>query len=1111
MDRVIGCIVRACLTLVIALAVVEPGSAVAAVAKIYWAGEDRIQRADPDGGNIEDFVVGNDFNSLRAIALDAIGGKMYWATIRLSFNCCNFLWRANLDGTAVEQLPVDVVNGLSIGDITLDPVGGKIYWTQGGLYRANLDGTVVENIVPDSGHIAAGIDIDSMHRKIYWVNASSASIQRANLDGSTVETLVTLSFNGLGLSDRPRGITLDVQGGKMYFTHLGFGDGRNQGIGRADLDGGHGESLYVDGVVPLPITLDVEEGKMYWGELGGSIKRANLDGTAVETIVMPSIPPIGIALLLQEKDQITAIHPRAGGDTGSVTMRIFGSGFAEGAAVKLTRNGESEIVGTPIAVGERGTIITTTFELAGKVRGVWDVVVTNPDGISIILSEGFTIEEGRAAQVWVDIVGLQLFRPGRAQTFWINYGNRGNVNAIGVPLWIAGIPKNATFTLNFDITPPPVLPGQESIDWDQIPVHVETDEGIVVPLIIPQIPPGYTGSLGITLDIPATAGPLRLQAWTNPPLFSSPLSEEFVDCILDIMAIVITPIPVAGCVFSVAQPLLNLFITGENVLSKGPQSTLRWLTSVVRGCVPGLGTISDAASLAAFVVNTTLRVTNPISSCSAAFHQSASSDLSAQPVASFDPNDKIGSQGAGVPRFLSGSEPLRYAIFFENLETATAPAQEVIITDRLDVAHMDLSTLSLGPITFGDNLVTPPPGLSTFATDVDLRPAKDLIVRITASLNPATGLLTWRLTSIDPATGELPEDLLAGFLPPNIHSPEGSGSVLFTVMPKAGLPTGTEIRNQAEIIFDVNEPIVTPEWLNILDNTKPTSQVAQLAATQNTASFAVQWTGNDAGVGIKDYTIFVSENESPFAVWLRDIPDTSGTFSGENGKTYAFYSVARDQTGNLEEAPGAPDTTTQVVGSQELLSRKDSFLRDGADNTNEGANPLLRLQAAGHNRVIVAFDLSGIDLAQVTSATLILTIVENADNWGRNNDRTVEAHPLLVDFTEGNGQSAGVPGATATRGNGPGVTWACATDSEIANQRVDCTPRWNGGTFGPATALPVVHVNGQRGEVQWDVTADVVAGATGWVIKKTNEGQSGQVAYASKEGTAPPRLILTLE
>jgi hypothetical protein len=43
------------------------------------------------------------------------------------------------------------------------------------------------------------------------------------------------------------------------------------------------------------------------------------------------------------------------------------------------------------------------------------------------------------------------------------------------------------------------------------------------------------------------------------------------------------------------------------------------------------------------------------------------------------------------------------------------------------------------------------------------------------------------------------------------------------------------------------------------------------------------------------------------------------------------------------------------------------------------------------------------------------------------------------------------------------------------------------------------------------VTADVLAGVTGWVVKKTNEAQAGRVAYSSKEGFAPPRLLLTLE
>lgn len=36
-------------------------------------------------------------------------------------------------------------------------------------------------------------------------------------------------------------------------------------------------------------------------------------------------------------------------------------------------------------------------------------------------------------------------------------------------------------------------------------------------------------------------------------------------------------------------------------------------------------------------------------------------------------------------------------------------------------------------------------------------------------------------------------------------------------------------------------------------------------------------------------------------------------FSAENGKRYAFYSVARDQTNNVEGVPTGPDTSTRVA------------------------------------------------------------------------------------------------------------------------------------------------------------------------------------------------------
>jgi hypothetical protein len=203
---------------------------------------------------------------------------------------------------------------------------------------------------------------------------------------------------------------------------------------------------------------------------------------------------------------------------------------------------------------------------------------------------------------------------------------------------------------------------------------------------------------------------------------------------------------------------------------------------------------------------------------------------------------------------------------------------------------------------------------------------------------------------------------------------------------------------------------------------------------------------------------------------------------------------------------------TVFVGGT-LLVNADSFLRDGSANTNEGANNLLRIQSSGHNRVVVRFDMTGVSTVGLQSATLVLNITDNSDNWGPTG-RLVDAHRLLADWTEGNGHTVG--DQPNFRGTGEGVTWNCAKDSNIANQNDDCLSQWNGGTFAAATAASVLHTNGQLGDVSWNVTADVLAGASnGWVIKKQNEGQAGQVKYYSKEGAAVagnpnlgPRLVL---
>src|SRR5207248_2630111 len=139
-------------------------------------------------------------------------------------------------------------------------------------------------------------------------------------------------------------------------------------------------------------------------------------------------------------------------------------------------------------------------------------------------------------------------------------------------------------------------------------------------------------------------------------------------------------------------------------------------------------------------------------SCRLAFQAESLHRAAIRAVQSRDPNDKVGSQGSGSARFVTGSSRAAYEIFFENTSAATAAAQEVVITDRLDPARLDLSTFSLSLISFGSHLVTPPPGLSQYSTDIDLRPGDNLILRINAGLDQSTGLATWRFTSLDPAT-----------------------------------------------------------------------------------------------------------------------------------------------------------------------------------------------------------------------------------------------------------------------------------------------------------------------------------------------------------------------
>jgi len=226
-----------------------------------------------------------------------------------------------------------------------------------------------------------------------------------------------------------------------------------------------------------------------------------------------------------------------------------------------------------------------------------------------------------------------------------------------------------------------------------------------------------------------------------------------------------------------------------------------------------------------------------------------------QPV---DPNEKE----VIAKKFIQPDQLLVYPIHFENI--GNVEARDVFVTDALD-PNLDASTL---------NLLTP----------------------TGAAFDVATRTVTWNLLNRNLQPGE-------------------TGNVLLSVRPRPGLPSGTVIRNSATIQFEVFQPIITNEVVNIIDSTRPTSVMNPLPTETSTLDFPISWSGSDAIGEIDFFSIFVSVEGGPFTSFLERTRETSATFRGEVGKTYGFLAIATDTAGNIEVQTATAEASTRIVSN----------------------------------------------------------------------------------------------------------------------------------------------------------------------------------------------------
>lgn len=186
-------------------------------------------------------------------------------------------------------------------------------------------------------------------------------------------------------------------------------------------------------------------------------------------------------------------------------------------------------------------------------------------------------------------------------------------------------------------------------------------------------------------------------------------------------------------------------------------------------------------------------------------------------VKSTDPNEVSGPAGLGdaeTERYIRPGQVLEYTIFFENKSDATADAQEVRIDLPLDAAF-DWQSFEAGTVVAG---ATADNGLDgrQCATSQVYHAASGFDLRSSVNLAPASGNASWYLRVVDTNTFDgWPQDIYAGFLPPNDNTGRGEGYVTFRIKVRDDIEPYTRISVAASIVFDYNDPIETdPSWWN---------------------------------------------------------------------------------------------------------------------------------------------------------------------------------------------------------------------------------------------------------------------------------------------------------
>lgn len=628
---------------------------------------------------------------------------------------------------------------------------------------------------------------------------------------------------------------------------------------------------------------------------------------------------------------IRTVSPEQAGNKGYSFLSIDGAKFQPGASVKLVGNGGTELY--PMKTLDGGpSNIKALFDLNGKAVGDYQVVVTNPNSQSSTHVRPFKIKNGGGEQIRTEITGATEVNTRSFYRYTVSVSNSGLNDGLSIPVIIV-----LSDPLEYNLSNSNLFQAQtQGFDPSVQPVHFDKDGKRIIVLYAPVVRAGESVNIGIDVRFgnAATLTAIALPSLFTPNITLAQLQARlgeggpdqldvancFANLLLKGLLMLLNQVQFlpADCGYAIANALLGLsetafsnFRSGFDAYSTGA-SLLQSAVNVAGDCAKDALKNLPWVKFASLLYDLYQLLQIALDCAKKSVEYVTQVNLSR----SIDPNEKLGPTGFGPERWVAKDKPLLYRINFENLPTATAPAQRIQVIDQLP-ATLDPRTLRLLEIGFKQYRVEVPANRAFYQNRLQLgADLNNLKADISAGLDITTGRVTWTLTAIDPNTNERPLSPLLGLLPPNNEQRDGEGYVIFSVAPKASVLTRTDIANSAEIYFDENDPIITNATTNLVDADIPSSQLSPLPATTADPSISLSWSGTDDanGSGLKSFDIFASENSGAFLPVVTGTTESGIVFNGKYGRTYRFYSVAQDNSGNIESAPEVHDAEITVLG-----------------------------------------------------------------------------------------------------------------------------------------------------------------------------------------------------